>query len=224
MSDVSPVPDEASDEYSQEQVDLNLAELEDDDDLSSSMRGKTVRKKLTAAAENDGDDEKDGDKEDCDNDENVSPEKGKSALRDMLGGGVVPGKVEEEIKEDTESELGEVIDSFDDDDGFDAEPILKFEPLVPELGAVLGEDTASSLAVHGRVLVLGCGSGAVHVMDAWGNVMETRRHHAGSRVTGVSLDRDGEYFASCSEDGKVAVTGVSAENRDRVLQFTLIIK
>ena len=82
----------------------------------------------------------------------------------------------------------------------------------------VGEDTASSLAVHGRVLVLGCGSGAVHVMDAWGNVMETRRHHAGSRVTGVSLDRDGEYFASCSEDGKVAVTGVSAENRDRVLQ------
>ena len=69
MSDVSPAPDEASDEYSQEQVDLNLAELEDDDDLSSSMRGKTVRKKLTAAAENDGDDEKDGDKEDCDNDQ-----------------------------------------------------------------------------------------------------------------------------------------------------------
>ena len=146
MSDVSPAPDEASDEYSQEQVDLNLAELEDDDDLSSSMRGKTVRKKLTAAAENDGDDEKDGDKEDCDNDENVSPEKGKSALRDMLGGGVVPGKVEEEIKEDTESELGEVIDSFDDDDGCDAEPILKFEPLVAELAAVLGKDTVSSLA------------------------------------------------------------------------------
>ena len=36
MSDVSPAPDEASDEYSQEQVDLNLAELEEDDDLSDS--------------------------------------------------------------------------------------------------------------------------------------------------------------------------------------------
>ena len=219
-SDMSPAPeDEASEEYSQEQVDLNLAELEEDDDLSSSMRGKTVRKKLTAAAGNN--EEEVGDQEDSDINinESVSPEKGKSALRDMLGGGVVPEKVEEEIKDDNESEFGEVIDSFDDDDGCDSEPILKFEPLVPDLAAVLGEDTASSFAVHGRVLVLGCGSGAVHVMDAWGNVMETRRHHAGSRVTGVSLDRDGEYFASCSEDGKVAVTGVSAENRDRVLQM-----
>ena len=217
---MSPAPeDEASEEYSQEQVDLNLAELEEEDDLSSSMRGKTVRKKLTAAAGNN--EEEVGDQEDSDINinENVSPEKGKSALRDMLGGGVVPERVEEEMKEDNESEFGEVIDSFDDDDGCDSEPILKFEPLVPDLAAVLGEDTASSLAVHGRVLVLGCGSGAVHVMDAWGNVMETRRHHAGSRVTGVSLDRDGEYFASCSEDGKVAVTGVSAENRDRVLQM-----
>ena len=222
MSDVSPSPaDEASEEYSQEQVDLNLAELEEEDDLSSSMRGKTVRKKLTAAAGNNEDEEVVEDQEDSDINinESVSPEKGKSALRDMLGGGVVPEKVEEEIKDDNESEFGEVIDSFDDDDGCDSEPILKFEPLVPDLAAVLGEDTASSLAVHGRVLVLGCGSGAVLVMDAWGNVMETRRHHAGSRVTGVSLDRDGEYFASCSEDGKVAVTGVSAENRDRVLQM-----
>ena len=83
-----------------------------------------------------------------------------------------------------------------------------------------GQQSWTSLAVNSKFMVLGLNDGTIHVVDVLGNPVhykETEKHTA--RVNQLSIDHDGEYFASCGDDGKVIVTGLESNAKAFKLSF-----
>jgi vacuolar protein sorting-associated protein 41 len=66
--------------------------------------------------------------------------------------------------------------------------------------------------------VLGTDAGVVKILDVDGNCNRSVVAHT-CRVADVSIDARGEYVASCSEDGKVLVTGLYDEKYSASQQF-----
>ena len=109
---------------------------------------------------------------------------------------------EEESETDSEEEEEEEI-----------EPKLKYERLSADLKAILKKDVASCLAVHSKFLILGSHWGVIHLLDAMGNSLPSRQSQAHTiTVNQLSVDHAGEYYASCSEDGRILVTGLYSED------------
>ena len=103
-------------------------------------------------------------------------------------------------------------DSESDSDEDEAEPQLKYERLSADLKAILKKDVASCLAVHSRFLLLGSHWGVVHLLDALGNSLPSRQLQAHTiTVNQVSVDHAGEFYASCSDDGRAVVTGLYSD-------------
>jgi len=99
-----------------------------------------------------------------------------------------------------------------DEEEEETEPKLKYERLSADLKSILQKDRASCLSVHGKFLVLGTGFGVIHLLDAMGNSLSSRTRHPHSvAVNEVSTDHAGEFYASCSNDGRVVVTGLYTE-------------
>ena len=108
---------------------------------------------------------------------------------------------EEESETDSEEEEEEI------------EPKLKYERLSADLKAILKKDVASCLAVHSKFLILGSHWGVIHLLDAMGNSLPSRQSQAHTiTVNQLSVDHAGEYYASCSEDGRILVTGLYTED------------
>jgi vacuolar protein sorting-associated protein 41 len=122
-------------------------------------------------------------------------------------------------------------DEVDEEDVEDMEPLLKFKRVEGNLLEVFAQDLATCLAVHARHLVrfhansgmlrenvewlgvllqiLGTQSGAVHIFDHGGTLKRTIKAHR-QRVNDVCVDWSGDYVASCSNDGTVLISHISA--------------
>ena len=110
----------------------------------------------------------------------------------------------------TESEEESETDSEEEEE---TEPKLKYERLSADLKAILKKDVASCLAVHSKFLILGSHWGVIHLLDAMGNSLPARQSQAHTiTVNQLSVDHAGEHYASCSEDGRILVTGLYSED------------
>ncbi|KAI8813292.1 hypothetical protein BJ742DRAFT_746816 [Cladochytrium replicatum] len=99
----------------------------------------------------------------------------------------------------------------------DEEPKLKYARLKGTLGEMLKKDNVSSFAVSDRFLALGTHGGIVHILDINGN--DTRRFECHSAtVHELCIDNTGEYVASASDDGKVVINNLYA-NETQVLNY-----
>jgi len=132
-------------------------------------------------------------------------EVGEDTLSSIDGSSMIGSSVSKFI---TDSEEESSTDSDDEE----AEPKLKYERLSADLKAILKKDVASCLAVHSKFLILGSHWGVIHLLDAMGNSLPSRQAQAHTiTVNQVSVDHAGEYYASCSDDGRVVVTGLYTE-------------
>ena len=117
----------------------------------------------------------------------------------------------------TESEDESETDSEEEEE---TEPKLKYERLSADLKAILKKDVASCLAVHSKFLILGSHWGVIHLLDAMGNSLPARQSQAHTiTVNQLSVDHAGEYYASCSEDGRILVTGLYSEDNSLAINM-----
>lgn len=96
-----------------------------------------------------------------------------------------------------------------DDTEEEVEPKLCYERLTNDVPNILKKDAASCIAVHTKFLALGTHLGVIHILDHQGNNIRSKELllHV-TTVNQISIDDKGDYLASCSNDGKVAVHGL----------------
>lgn len=133
---------------------------------------------------------------------------------------------EEEDEDDDDEDEDDEDEDDDDEDGEEAdEPKLKYERISNTLEAILNNDASSYLAVHTKFLAVGTHWGVLHVLDHQGNTIsgkEFTKHT--TTVNQVSLDLSGDYLASCSDDGRVAITGLYEGEHNQVQSFDRPVK
>ncbi|XP_073992200.1 vacuolar protein sorting-associated protein light [Rhodnius prolixus] len=123
----------------------------------------------------------------------------------------------EEVSEHDESEEEESSEE-------EIEPKLKYMRMSNDLRNILSKDAASCVAVHPKFLCVGTDWGIIHLLDHQGNNVWNRELRAHSvAVNQISIDANGDYIASCSDDGKVIVFGLySSENSHDFLVGRLV--
>ena len=143
-------------------------------------------------------------------------EVGEDTLSTIDGESTIGSSVSRFVTESEEEE------SSSDSDEEEIEPKLKYERLSSDLKAILKKDVASCLAVHSKFLILGSHWGVIHLLDALGNCLPVSRPgQAGHTITvnQVSVDHAGEHYASCSDDGRIIVTGLYSD--ENTLNFNM---
>ncbi|KAI7904801.1 uncharacterized protein BX663DRAFT_503574 [Cokeromyces recurvatus] len=112
--------------------------------------------------------------------------------------------VSEEQFSSSEEDYDEATDTeIDDDDELD-EPKLRYRRVKANVKDILDKDTASILRVSDRFMALGTHWGAVHILDLEGNVIKSFKNHSAT-VNDISIDKNNEFIASASDDGKVFI-------------------
>ncbi|KAG8177167.1 hypothetical protein JTE90_021761 [Oedothorax gibbosus] len=104
---------------------------------------------------------------------------------------------------------GETTDSDDTEE--EIEPKFCYERLLNDVPNILKKDAASCIAIHTKFLALGTHLGVVHILDHQGNNIRNKELllHV-TTVNQISIEDKGDYLASCSNDGKVAIHGLYA--------------
>ncbi|XP_017798628.1 PREDICTED: vacuolar protein sorting-associated protein 41 homolog [Habropoda laboriosa] len=121
-------------------------------------------------------------------------------------------KEEQNNQDDTDSEVDEV------------EPRLKYARLRNDLERILQNDAASCIAVHPKFLCLGSHWGMIHLLDHQGNNIQSKSLQTHTvAVNQISIDHNGDFVASCSDDGKVFIYGLySTENNHNMSMGRLV--
>ncbi|KAK6166083.1 hypothetical protein SNE40_022857 [Patella caerulea] len=109
-------------------------------------------------------------------------------------------------------------DDDNSDDSHEIEPKLKYERISNDVNNILSKDAASCLAVHPKFLALGTHWGMIHILDHIGNNIRGKEIQAHSTtINQISIDDNGDFIASCSDDGRVSITGLyTTENNQSV--------
>eukprot|EP01111_Echinosteliopsis_oligospora_P016112 TRINITY_DN6578_c0_g1_i1.p1 TRINITY_DN6578_c0_g1~~TRINITY_DN6578_c0_g1_i1.p1 ORF type:complete len:893 (+),score=224.14 TRINITY_DN6578_c0_g1_i1:30-2708(+) len=110
---------------------------------------------------------------------------------------------EEEEEEEEESEEEEEEEEEEEDE----EPKLKYQRLGNNVQEILKHDQASCMSVHDKFLALGTRYGCVYMLDFNGNEIRRWQSHS-ANVNEMSIDQNGEYIGSCSDDGKVVINAL----------------
>lgn len=84
------------------------------------------------------------------------------------------------------------------------EPLLKYERVGGHFHAIFKDDSLSCLALHVRFLCAGTYNGNVLLLELDGRFIR-RLHQHYKKVNHVCIDETGQFIASCSDDGTVAV-------------------
>ncbi|XP_047317106.1 vacuolar protein sorting-associated protein 41 homolog [Impatiens glandulifera] len=119
----------------------------------------------------------------------------------------VDGDDEREEGEDSEDEEEEVEEGEEED-----EPRLKYQRMGGSVPSLLSADSASCVAVAERMIALGTHGGSLHILDFLGNQVKEFRAHSAA-VNCLSFDIDGEYIASCSDDGSVVINSLFSDEK-----------
>jgi len=102
---------------------------------------------------------------------------------------------------------GEESDDSEESEEEDEEPQLKYQRLGAGVTDILKKDSASCLYAHDKFLVLGTLSGAMYMLDFNGYLIKSFQPHE-KKVNGLSVDQNGDFVASCSDDGKVVIVNL----------------
>ncbi|XP_044315232.1 vacuolar protein sorting-associated protein 41 homolog isoform X2 [Drosophila rhopaloa] len=111
----------------------------------------------------------------------------------------------------------------------EVEPKFKYQRLANDLKNILNTDVVTSTAVHFKFLILGTFRGRVHLLDHQGNsvnsnLSNSERYTHQVAVNQIDVDPKGEYVATCSDDGKVNITGLFSCENNQNLSFGKFIK
>ncbi|KAF9307478.1 Vacuolar protein sorting-associated protein 41 [Mortierella antarctica] len=114
---------------------------------------------------------------------------------------------EEDDEDEEEEEEGDEEEEEEYEEEEDEEPKLNYQRLGAGIGDMLKKDSASASTVSERFLAMGTHWGVVHIMDFDGNENQKFQAHQAT-VNDLSVDLEGEYIASASDDGKVVINGL----------------
>ena len=118
------------------------------------------------------------------------------------------GEVEELSRLRDDNGDDEEAEDEDDDEEEELEPKLKYERLGNDLTQILSKDAASAMAVHPKFCALGTHWGVIHILDPQGNNIVGKEINAHTTtVNQITIDANGDHIASCSDDGRVVITG-----------------
>eukprot|EP00833_Pecoramyces_ruminatium_P006798 jgi/Orpsp1_1/1180830/evm.model.c7180000074804.1 len=102
---------------------------------------------------------------------------------------------EESSEEDSENENDDI------------EPKLKYQIINGSLSEILKKDNISTITASDRFLALGTHNGMIHILDLTGNSVKRFKCHSAT-INQISIDDNGEYIASASDDGRVVINGL----------------
>ncbi|XP_012273995.1 vacuolar protein sorting-associated protein 41 homolog [Orussus abietinus] len=122
-------------------------------------------------------------------------------------------KEEQGNQDDSDSEVDEI------------EPRLKYIRMRNDLEQILQNDAASCIAVHTKFLCLGSHWGMIHLLDHQGNNIQSKTLQAHAvAVNEISIDQNGDYIASCSDDGKVYIYGLYSSDDNLNMSMGRLVK
>ena len=81
------------------------------------------------------------------------------------------------------------------------------------LESLIGKDKVSAAALYGKGFLLGTESGSVYVVSFAGELVRCSTVHR-KAVNCVSVDHEGLFYATCSDDGTVVIQSVLQNARD----------
>ncbi|RKP23011.1 hypothetical protein SYNPS1DRAFT_25028 [Syncephalis pseudoplumigaleata] len=106
----------------------------------------------------------------------------------------------------------------------DEEPHLKYQRVTAtNVVEIFKKDAASAILVSDRFMIIGTHWGMVHIMDFAGNEIKQYRAHAAT-VQSLSIDQAGEYVASASDDGRVVIQSLYAEQSPVIFDYMRPLK
>ncbi|KAL1502552.1 hypothetical protein ABEB36_007677 [Hypothenemus hampei] len=103
------------------------------------------------------------------------------------------------------------------------EPKLKYVRLGNDLKMTLNNTSATCIAVHTKFICIGSHSGVIYVLDHEGNENQKLKAHSVS-VNQISIDNNGEYIATCSDDGRVFIYGLFSNENNYNLNVARLVK
>jgi len=105
------------------------------------------------------------------------------------------------------------------------EPKLKYYRVRCDLKSILTQDAVSCLAVHTKFMCIGTQWGLVYLLDHQGNRIETKKLRVHTvAVNCISIDANGDYIASCSDDGKVYINGLYSSTNDHDIAVGRLVR
>lgn len=100
------------------------------------------------------------------------------------------------------------------------EPKLRYEPLQNDLCKILKNDGASCITVHTKFIALGTHNGFVYILDHHGNNIRSKELALHTKtINQISIDINGDYIATCSNDGKIVIHGLYSSESNLLLTF-----
>ncbi|XP_026486641.1 vacuolar protein sorting-associated protein 41 homolog [Vanessa tameamea] len=111
------------------------------------------------------------------------------------------------------------------------EPKLKYYRMGNDVQNILLKEAVSCICVHTKFICLGTQWGVIHLLDHEGNTVPISQDnnqkdlqaHA-IAVNKISVDVNGDYIASCSDDGKVLVYGLYTDDNTHNLTLGRVVK
>ena len=105
-----------------------------------------------------------------------------------------------------------------DDESEESEPKLKYRRLKNDLLNIFSKYAARCIAVNTKFVCLGNNWGMIHMLDHQGNtVLQELRLHS-TDVNQISIDSNGDFIASCSDDGRVFIKGLYSSDNNQDLK------
>ncbi|XP_050671127.1 vacuolar protein sorting-associated protein 41 homolog [Leptidea sinapis] len=113
----------------------------------------------------------------------------------------------------------------------DEEPKLKYDRMGNDVQNILLKDAVSCICVHTKFICLGTQWGVIHLLDHEGNIVPISQDNSQKylqahaiAVNKISVDLNGDYIASCSDDGKVLVYGLYTNDNAHSLSLGRVVK
>ncbi|KAF9386684.1 Vacuolar protein sorting-associated protein 41, partial [Podila verticillata] len=192
--DIDKEPETSSvnppDEHHADEEEEEASEKEEGEEESEQDDGEEEEEQEEVESEEEEEEEEDDDDDDEDEEEEEEDE-----------------EEEEEEEEDDDEEEDSDEEEEESEEEEDEEPKLNYQRLGAGIGDMLKKDSASATTVSERFLAMGTHWGVVHIMDFEGNENQKFQAHQAT-VNDLSVDLEGEYVASASDDGKVVINGL----------------
>lgn len=115
----------------------------------------------------------------------------------------------------------------------DEEPKLKYNRMDNDVQDILLKDAVSCICVHTKFICIGTQWGVVHLLDHEGNTVSVGGQNGAKdkqlqahtiAVNQISVDQNGDFIATCSDDGKVTVYGLYSTDNNHNLSLGHVIK
>ncbi|XP_048755315.1 vacuolar protein sorting-associated protein 41 homolog isoform X2 [Ostrea edulis] len=129
-------------------------------------------------------------------------------------------------KRQVDPDYAEAEGSDSEESEEDSEPKLKYERIGNDLkNKLLSKDCVSCLAVHPKFLAVGTHWGMIHIFDHAGNAVRDKEIAAHTTtVNQLSIDDNGDHVASCSDDGRVMISGLYSADNNQSINFDRPVK